>query len=532
MKGRAAKRHCARSWLAFIAALGLPLLVAAGDENLDGLTIVSIRFQRYDVFDTRDEKTSSTPYRWANTIHIVSKEDFLRSMLLFEEGDPYSARLAAESARILRQRHLMNPVDISGRRVPEGVVVTVTTHDHWSLRTGGQLSVIGNRTDLSFDFEEDNLIGWGKGVSLAYASNHERNAWSYRYLDPNLFGTRWSMDLVHSDLTDGTREELMVSRPFYSLSAPWSAGVQGQSEELTEHLYASSRGVVSGRRHHESVRVWGGIRLPGNGRVTRRLLAGWEHRVDLYSDWQWIDGEAYPEPEDLVVNGPSLVFEQVADNYRVVTGFQSWDTQEDVSLGPDVSFGVTYSSPTFGGDRSRLLFEGRARVGRRAGDWLLLGDGWFSGRFDDVGAQNAVAGLRLGAAQLGTRGWQLRLLAETSSQLTLDRQLALGADTGLRGWDPDHFDGTGRAVLNVQWRTLLKRDLLGLVSVGVLLFADSGTTWAPRIGPGTGGLRFDAGVGLLLDLSHLSRTSLVQISAGVPDDRSGITFIVSTSSVF
>ena len=509
-----------------------PLVSAADGQDLDGLTIVSIRFVRYDVFDTSDEKTSSKPYRWANAVHIVSKEDFLRSQLLFEEGDPYSARLAAESARILRQRRLMNPVDISARRVPEGVAVTVTTHDHWSLRTGGQLSVFGNRTNLYFDFEEDNLLGWGKGVTLAYDSNHERSAWSYQYLDPNFLSSRWSVNVVHSNLSDGTRNELTVSRPFFSLSTPWSAGVQGLSENLTEHLYVSSQGAVSGRSHHESARLWGGIRLPGNGRVSRRLLAGWEHRVDLYSDWQWTDGRPYPEPEDLVVNGPSLAFEQVVDNYEVVTGYQAWDTQEDISLGPDIRFGLTYSSPAFGGDTTRLLFEGGARVGDTAGNWLLLGDGWFSGRMDGNGAQNVVMGLKLGAAQLGTHGWQARLLAETSSQLALDRQLALGADTGLRGWNPDHFDGTGRAVLNVQWRRLLKRDLLGLLSVGVLVFGDSGVTWAPRIGPGTDGVRFDAGVGLLLDLSHLSRTSLIQVSAGVPDDGSGITFIVTTSAIF
>ena len=161
-----------------------------------------------------------------------------------------------------------------------------------------------------------------------------------------------------------------------------------------------------------------------------------------------------------------------------------------------------------------------------------MSDAWVSGRLEDIGSRNLVAGLQLGAAQLGTRGWQMRLFAETSHELALDRQLALGADTGLRGWNPDHFDGTGRAVLNVQWRTLLKRDVLGLLSVGVMIFGDAGTTWAPRIGPSTNGVRLDAGVGILLDLSHLSRTSLVQISAGVPDDRSGITFMVSTSSIF
>ena len=43
-----------------------------------------------------------------------------------------------------------------------------------------------------------------------------------------------------------------------------------------------------------------------------------------------------------------------------------------------------------------------------------------------------------------------------------------------RGWDPDTFDGTGRALVNAQWRTILFRDVLRLFSVGavVALFHD------------------------------------------------------------
>jgi hypothetical protein len=116
--------------------------------------------------------------------------------------------------------------------------------------------------------------------------------------------------------------------------------------------------------------------------------------------------------------------------------------------------------------------------------------------------------------------------------LDRDRQLTLGADLGLRGWDPDYFDGTGRAVLNVQWRRLLMKEVLGLFSVGVVVFGDAGKTWDPRVGPGTDGIRFDAGAGLLFDLSHLGRSTLLRIDAAVPDDGNGVTVTISTSTIF
>ena len=138
----------------------------------------------------------------------------------------------------------------------------------------------------------------------------------------------------------------------------------------------------------------------------------------------------------------------------------------------------------------------------------------------------------MGASQLGPRGWQARLLVETSRRLDLNRQLTLGADLGLRGWDPDYFDGTGRALLNIQWRRLIKERVLGLFSVGVVVFTDAGATWDPRVGPDTDGIRLDAGVGLLFDLANLSRSNLLRIDVAMPDDGSGPTITVSTSTIF
>ncbi len=112
-------RITARPFRAFAACLVIastttaPASIhAAENTDLDGRTIVNIIFERYDIFDTSDPKTSKWPYRAANAIHIRSREGFIRSMLLFGEGDAYSEADAAESARLLRSLGIMNPVEI------------------------------------------------------------------------------------------------------------------------------------------------------------------------------------------------------------------------------------------------------------------------------------------------------------------------------------------------------------------------------------------------------------------------------------
>jgi hypothetical protein len=506
---------------------------AADDPALEGRTIVRIVFDRHNIFDTADPKTSAWPYRAANSLHITSREGFLRSMLLFEEGDPYSAAAAEESARLLRSLGFINPVYITAAEVEGGVEVTVETRDQWSLQVGADAGLSGSRGSYGFQLQEENLLGWGKELTLSYESDVERDGWGIRYRDPNIAGSRWTANLAYEDRSDGSLERVLVERPFYALHTARAWGGWWESELLTEYLYSESESVVEGVRDTRIVRGWFGARLPGAGAVTRRLTLGWEHQRRRYGDWRFDDtGDPYPAPDDLDVSGPRIGYAHVTDNYEVVTGFRAWSAQEDIALGPNFDVNLTWSEPGLGGDIRRLLVDGSLHLARHRGRWLVLGDAWVSGRIDDGDARNLVIGAQAAASQIGDRGFQFRLLWEDSRELDTDRQLTLGTDVGLRGWDPDYFDGTGRALANAQYRRLLFRDVLELFSVGALVFVDAGRTWGARVGPSTDGIRTDAGVGLIFDLSRFSTSNILRAEIAWPDDGSGYVISLTGSSLF
>ncbi len=521
-------------WLSVLLAALLPITgTGQSRDSLDGLPIVRIKIVREAIFDTSDPATSSWPYRAANALHVTTKESFVRSMLLFREGDPYSGALASESARLLRELGWLNPVTIHAQRREGGVEVIVRTHDQWTLEVGAKAGIFGNRSEAGFSFTEKNLLGWGRSVSADYESTSERDGWTYSYFDPLLFGTRWQARVQHEDSSDGFKDLWRAELPFFQLASTVSWGVEWRRQRLDEYLYSGAESQVSGGHRSMGWRLWSGFRLPSRHGVVRRLTVGYDHQEDQFRDWRRLDsGRAFLDPADRKVDGVRLGFEHITDSYRVVRGFRAWSVQEDVELGPRASLNLVFSLPAFGADQRRLLLESRYHRASLKNGWVLMGDAWASGRWENHGAANLRSGIQLAAAQLGSGGWQARLLVEGSRRLDRELQLTLGADQGLRGWDPDAFDGTGRAVTNLQYRRLLADELLHVLSLGFVVFADAGTTWGPRVGQATGGVRTDVGVGLLADLTHVGLAQLLRLDIALPDDGSGPVVTLTSSALF
>lgn len=498
-----------------------------------GRPILRIECQLSNVFDTTDPSTSSWPYRWTNALHLTTREAFIRSMVLFSEGDPWDPAIAAESARILRSLDFLNPVFIEAHPEADGVVVTIRTHDKWTMQVGAKFGIHGSRKAHSVEFDEKNFLGWGRGITLEYEKDHERSTWTYVYSDPNLFGSRWRGRLLFADASDGQREELLAERPFFALATHKAWGGEWKHWRQVEYLYGEGERVAGGRRDFRLLRLWWGTRLPAPEKTIRRLSLGFHLDERRFYDWEWESSSAsFPTPDNTTISGPRLAYEQLEDRYRVLRGFRGWSAQEDIAFGSSLKAGVTFSLPEFGGDIPRLAFDGAWGHRAQRNGWLLMGDVWTSGRLDDGSAANVVTGFQAAASQLGPRGWQLRLMVEDSIDLDRDDQLTLGADTGLRGWDPDTFDGTGRAVFNLQWRTLLKEDFLNLFSVGIVFFADAGKTWGARFGPDTDGIRLDVGIGLLADMTHIGMSNVLRLDLAVPDDGGGVTIIVTSTALF
>ncbi|MEW6338789.1 MAG: hypothetical protein AB1625_15495 [Acidobacteriota bacterium] len=516
-----------------LAGLVIALLAAADlGGPAGGVPIVSVRVVRFNVFDISDPSTSAWPYRAANALHVVTRERFIRSLLLFEEGDPLDPAALKESERLLRATGVLQPVRISARAVEGGAEVTVETHDQWTLEASIAYGRYGDRENAGFTVSDDNLLGWGKTLELEYRDRPERNTTMLRYLDPLLLGSRWRLSVARTEASDGSEDALALEYPFFAFDTRRAGGVGWLREKQTDHLWSRGSKVVSGAALRRDFRLWAGRRIETGGDATRRLTLAAFGEAARFEDWRWQDGEPYPKPLDRDLAGFEVGWEHQTERWEVVQGFRALVRQEDVPLGPNWRVGLGVSLPAFGGDFERTLVRGDVVKGWLTGTrytWLKAD---VSGRFDRSDPNNVLARFEAGTAQTGSQGLRARVALDLGHDLDGDRQLTLGANVGLRGWEPDTFDGTSRAVANLEWRRQITGEVLRLGVIGIEAFADFGASWRARVGPDSEGLRADAGVGLLVDSTRASFVRIIRLEVVLPDDGSGPLFLLVGGPVF
>ena len=184
------------------------------------------------------------------------------------------------------------------------------------------------------------------------------------YKDLTVWGGRWQVDLKYTMSTDGSARFLRVQYPFFALKTPRAGGVEWRQDCLPGALVVGGEAECPGAADARDFEAWYGLRLPGEGIRTDRLIVGVFGERALFGEWHRIDGSPYPRPADRDLIGPEVGWEHQTFRWKVVQGFRSWNRQEDLPLGPNWRVTAGLSSPAFGGDRQRLRYRASFDVGR------------------------------------------------------------------------------------------------------------------------------------------------------------------------
>jgi hypothetical protein len=445
-----------------------------------GPVVGVIHIERGDVFDPQVPGEDWWPFRVANKIHWVTREDIVRRELLFKEGELWDPLKALESERNLRangsfRRAVVDPAP----QAPNGPVdVYVRTQDAWTTNPKLSFGTEGGRTFYSYGLEENNVFGYGKTLGFSRSKNGDDHSDSFVVGDPRFLGTRLRLGASFSDSSDGDSSGLFLTRPFYSLesenavSASWNRSLSdGQvlrdGEEFSQHRIRS-------RQAEGSI----GQRLNDDRAVIHRWELGWYSEKRAY--------EAKPEtkpallPADQEYSGPTAGWSWVQPRYVKEAYIDRMEIVEDFNLGNEFELRAGFMPTETGSDRERWLWSAQDQQGVQFGPGrfalgALMTSGRAAGGRWDNALFSASGNLFWKTEAPGQQTLVAHVEGVTGRFLDRDSQVTLGGNSGLRGYKNDSFTG-GKAVLfNVEDRFFIPGEFLHLMRFGGVLFFDSGT---------------------------------------------------------
>lgn len=524
--------------IAFVTVL-LPCatLHAFADEyDIDrcrGRIIRKIDIVRKNVFDDQIERSDLFIYRWANALHVITKEKVIRRELLFAAGDSLDAERIIESQRNIRMTQLVEDVEVTAIPIgADSVDMEIVSSDLWTTKVSPMFETGGGNYKVGFLFAEKNFMGNGQLIQAAGQAGTDQDGFSILYHDRRVRGTRLAAGLAYSDYTYDRHYLFQLAKPRYSLSvhSRYSAGYS--HSEGTARLFDD--GDEYYRYQYDNDDVHAEFSYSFGERSGIDLLTAYDYTGSVYRPDAADPSLSHVVPPDEVLSYPSLGTRAASVRYGVERYLDEAGTPEDLTYGGAVRFMTGRSSKSLGADYDSWINTAAMRFLAKPFARLIVGvsDGvsW-QGR-DGVSqrihhATEGFAYIKTGAAQvLAIHGMADFAWRERSSY-----QVLLGGDNGLRGYRYFRLSGDRMVLGNVEYRFYAPLEILS-VRIGGAAFFDCGNVWRTGEKIDLAQMKSDLGIGLRLGLAKSSSSRIVSIDVAKSLTEEGYFVTVTSGLVF
>lgn len=496
--------------------------------------IDKITINNADVFDTDNDRENRKIHSIANELHRKTIPSVISRQLLFEKGDQVEEQTLRETERLLRtNRYLRSvnivPVEICG----DQVAIAVNTTDHWTLTPGVSYGRAGGQNNTSLEIKESNLFGRGKLIQLRISENADRSEQVIRYFDPQLFGGRQQLDLLHQENSDGYNYGFSVGKPFFALGSRTSWTIDAVDSEHTDPYYIAGEVAREFNVNRQNMNIYRGRSKGLNGNSVKRFSLGWKYDNTVVSD----TAENSEYQDKRTRSYPYFQFEYLQNRFTTGSNLKLMESVEDISLGHHAKLTLGISRTEFGSSENSLILNGEYNKGIQLGVNTL---GFFNIDYSANTNYSGVSSRLLRAdgsifyKQSERRSLFANVKFSSGDHLYAEQQLTLGGDSGLRGYPSRFQSGDKSALVTIEQRIFFDWYPFNLVRFGASLFADAGASWGLDNQPART-LR-DIGVGLRLVPTRHSNSKVIHIDLAVPlDDRdkvSGIQLLLKAKSEF
>lgn len=527
-----------KPWRIAVAVLlvaSLRPIAGAAQECPQGL-ISTIEIERLEVFELQEFEEGSFSrgvFSTANGLHWNTSESYIRSDILFEEGDCFDPFLLEESARILRSRHFIKWAEITSRNQSDGnVEVHVQVQDDWTLEVGLGLSFDEGLNLEEILLQETSLLGRGITVGVGLSQAREVQESFLKLGVTRILGTAWTTYAEGGSTRYGPFIDETLAFPFTS---EVSKTAVTQALTYREDYFPYSTGGVENPTHvllpykEKFLQLSLAHRFgePGalwvlGGGLSREVLEFPEGAEGLRAVVDEEFGDHVPATEEQIQEVQGQSDPLSATRLNVFGGFRKIDyvlregldavvAPQDVVVGSEVTLSLNPSIPLFSEDDDAEDVHGRIDFfwGSAPGPWVLRakfqGEGRyvFQGEGTPVGWRDMISEVDLGAYFKPDRfqGHTLfgRLSAARSWSMDRPLQLTAGGREGVRGYSQDAFPGGRRFLVTLEDRFPVLQ--AKVFDAGIALFGDLGRVWGQDVPYGVdSGWRASVGAGLRLNL--------------------------------
>ena len=530
---------------AVLAASSLPVLAQAKLPSLAeletaGAVIGEIHIRPQNIFDLDDPRENNRLFRFANLLHITTRETPIRRALLFKKGDWLSVRRIEETERLLLANRYLYDVEIRPVAYAGGVVdLEVVTRDTWSLKPDISIGREGGVTSGSFGIEEENLLGTGISLSVTRVREVDHSGTQLHISDKHALGPWTGVDYAFSDLDTGENHGFSIAQPFYALDVRSAAGFSVGHNKGIASVYRAGSVVGEYQQTVDSLEAFGGWSTGLVNGWTNRVSAGLSHQANDYAlDPMRTAPEALPE--DVTLTGPFLRYELIHDDVRKLQNFDLIERPEFFSLGLQMSLRVGRAMEGLGSTRDASLYAFSVSDGtHRQEEHILLASASVSGRRDQLAHRQLIeAGLRYYRRQARDALFFASLSGAVSKSPDVSDVLQLGGDSGLRGYPLRYQTGDQRVLLTLEQRVYTDWYPFRLFRVGGAMFYDVGRAWGGVFGQGDAnpGWLSDFGIGLRIlstrsafgNVIHMDLAFPVQTGPGIES----VQFLFKTRASF
>lgn len=498
----------------FFTSSAITSTSAAIKKNQPLISRISIRGT--DVFDLdTNVSLNKFPYSQINFLHIKTNESVVANELLFKVGDRLDPFLIDETERNLRALPFIRAARVAKFPQRDGTVALVVhVNDAWT--TEPQINVGGiNKVDTTeFGFKEKNLLGMGKTVGVFYKKSDHFIQREYTYTDPRLLGSRWQLRGHALSKTDGHSRTLTLERPFYAADTKWSARTLYDRDISTIDEFSNSVRVSRFEQTKETSEAAMGIKVGGGRDLVNH--AGLRYQTvnrDFARTSETAAGRTIPDHDDLQTI--FLDIDSTHNDFIKATHLEKMTRVEDLNLGPIFQLSPGLSPHAINTKRSsstQFAANLKKRKMSQKGH-LLDGEFGYSGRNTFENGENQRYNFRLKyyfrASEMQTMVLNTR--ADWGDNLDPDNQVKLGGDNGLRAFKVDDINGTKGWVLNAEDRLFLTDELWNLLSIGAVVFYDTGFVWARGEPVALHKLKSAVGVGLRFGLTRSSNEVILRL---------------------